>query len=370
MRIVLFWSYYEGYVDRLYARNPGLRNASYTEQRNAIISDYFGWPPSVVLRMAEQGHTVDVIVVNAEHLQRTWASENGVAFDEADWQRSLPLAQVRRFQPDVVWIGSMFRYYGEYLGTLKPLCKLLVAWIACPMPPFLDLSHIDLILTHNSDMADNFRKVGKNSEQMFPAFEPRILDGMGEGGATVPVSFVGNLTWTHSRRVDFMRAIVERTPLEMWTEKPHYSWRSMLRPQFLPVYLKSRKLWSRSHPAVFGMDMYRVLARSVMTVNVHGEGPAGRYGNMRTFEATGAGTLLLTESDRNLTRIFEPDKEVVAYTGLADLIGKIEGFLSQPQECARMAKAGQERVLRDHNTVLRARQLAAMLQDRLRSAAG
>ena len=59
--------------------------------------------------------------------------------------------------------------------------------------------------------------------------------------------------------------------------------------------------------------MYRVLAQSRIAVNRHGDFAGGYAANMRMFEATGVGALLMTESAANLPDFFEPGREVVAY---------------------------------------------------------
>src|SRR5665213_2567251 len=109
MRITLFWSYYPTYISDFYSRHGDLASKSYAEQVERISGDYFGWPMSLAQRMAERGHQVQFLLVNVMPLQRAWCQENDVAFDERQWQFSLPIEQVRRFRPDVLWIGSMFR---------------------------------------------------------------------------------------------------------------------------------------------------------------------------------------------------------------------------------------------------------------------
>ena len=63
--------------------------------------------------------------------------------------------------------------------------------------------------------------------------------------------------------------------------------------------------------------------------------------NMRLYEATGVGTLLITDAKRNLPDLFEPDEEVVTYSSEDELIEKIEHYLSDEAERIRIAHAGQ-----------------------------
>jgi spore maturation protein CgeB len=111
--------------------------------------------------------------------------------------------------------------------------------------------------------------------------------------------------------------------------------------------------------------MYEVLVRSRIALNRHGEIAAGYANNMRLYEATGVGCLLVTERGRNLTELFEPGREVVAYEDEDDLVEQLRHYTVHDDERRRIAAAGQERTLREHTYVQRMRELAAMLEARV-----
>jgi spore maturation protein CgeB len=68
---------------------------------------------------------------------------------------------------------------------------------------------------------------------------------------------------------------------------------------------------------VYGLDMYDVFRSSRVTINHHGDvGPFAN--NLRLFEATGVGTALLTDRKSNLSELFEPDVEVLAYSSATE----------------------------------------------------
>jgi spore maturation protein CgeB len=94
----------------------------------------------------------------------------------------------------------------------------------------------------------------------------------------------------------------------------------------------------------------------------------GYSNNMRLYEATGSGALLLTDPGRNLAELFEPGREVLVYTGAADLAAKIAHHLEDEEERRAIASAGQARTLRDHTYEQRIAELAEVLQARLGSA--
>lgn len=369
MRLLLLWTYYDAYLQDFYRRFPALGGESYERQLNAILDDCFGWPPSVARRMAEQGHQTAVVIANAESLQRAWARENGCEFHPARWRHEIARLQVRRFSPDVLWLGSSPEYLGDFLDGTTRLAPRTFAWIAAPLPAGFRLRHLDGVLTSHDTLRRRFAEAGVNAQVVLPCFEPRILDALGEVERDVPLSFTGSLSWAHATRVEFMSQLAAHSPLQLWVARPRLLSRGWLEPGYLRLWLRGRSLAARSRPPVFGMEMYRVLARSQATVNVHIGLAAGLAGNMRMFEATGCGAALFTEAMPNLADLFEPETEVLPYTDAANLVKRVRELLGRPDRLHAIARAGQERTLRDHTTTARARQIAAIFGNRLAGAA-
>ncbi|UJB67905.1 glycosyltransferase [Acaryochloris sp. 'Moss Beach'] len=368
MRLTLFWSYYQGYIQSIYSAYSGLEQKSYQDQLSVFLSDHFGWLPALAKRLESLGHEVQILIVNSKPLQRRWAEENGVDFKQKNWQYEIAYEQVKDFQPDILWIGSMFTYFGEYLQRLKPLCRKIFAWIACPSPNSLNLSGVDCVLTSHANFQNSFQRQGQASERVLPAFEPNILDRSNNNvQKNVACSFVGNLSWAHLKRIQVIRELTEYTPLQIWGDLPRLRSRGLLSKGFISAYFTARSVKSRVSASVWGMNMYDVLAQSAMTVNVHGEIAEGIAGNMRMFEATGIGVLLLTEDAPNIKELFEPNVEIVTYTSTSHLIDKITYYIKHPKECSEIAQAGQQKTLSAHNTVCRAHEVLAIFDKYLNS---
>ena len=111
--------------------------------------------------------------------------------------------------------------------------------------------------------------------------------------------------------------------------------------------------------------MYEVLARSRISLNRHIDVAEGHANNMRLFETTGVGALLVTEAAPNLSELFVPGEEVVAYENEDDLVEKLEHYLENDDERVTIAAAGQRRTLADHTYRQLMRELAPMLERRL-----
>jgi spore maturation protein CgeB len=366
MKITLFWSYYQRYLQSIYDVHPGLIQQPYQQQLDVILLDYFGWPPALVKCLGKAGHEVEVLIVNSEALQRTWADEHGVVFNCENWQYEISYEQVKRFQPDILWIGSMFHYFGEYIQRLQPFCRKIFAWVACPFPKALNLSGIDCVLTSHANFQASFQLGGQASERVLPAFEPMILEQILSFQQDIDCSFVGNLSWAHIQRIQVIKQLVRQTPLQVWGDHPRLRSRGLFQRGFFRAYWAVKSYRLRMNSSVWGIEMYKILARSRMTVNVHGEIARGLAGNMRMFEATGVGTLLLTEAAPNIKELYEPDREIVTYTDIPNLVDKVQYYIKHSQECMEIARNGQHKTLSVHSTVQRANEVLDIFETYLK----
>jgi spore maturation protein CgeB len=111
--------------------------------------------------------------------------------------------------------------------------------------------------------------------------------------------------------------------------------------------------------------MYRVLASSRITLNRHIDVAEGQANNMRLYEATGSGALLVTDRARMLDELFDPGAEVVAYADEDDLVQQVTRLMADDESRLRIAEAGQARTLAEHSYRDRMRELEAMLEERL-----
>jgi spore maturation protein CgeB len=121
----------------------------------------------------------------------------------------------------------------------------------------------------------------------------------------------------------------------------------------------------RYHGEAWGLEMFRVLAESRIAVNRHIDVAGDNANNMRLYEATGVGSLLLTDAKENLGDLFEVGREVVAYRDENELVEAIEHYLAHEDERAAVAAAGQQRTLREHGYGVRMRELSGILESYL-----
>jgi len=111
--------------------------------------------------------------------------------------------------------------------------------------------------------------------------------------------------------------------------------------------------WPRG--PLYGDDFVRALAGAKVGVNVHqqfGErGDPARYGtgaNMRVFELAAVGTPQLSDAKADIARHFTPDREIVLYRSVVELVDRARALLADDALRRRLAAAARERAVREH----------------------
>jgi spore maturation protein CgeB len=89
--------------------------------------------------------------------------------------------------------------------------------------------------------------------------------------------------------------------------------------------------------------------------------------NMRLYEATGVGTMLLTDWKTNLHEVFEIGKEVAAYRSTRECVELVNYYLANDKEREAIARAGQQRTLSEHSYYHRMQELTEILERYLRN---
>jgi spore maturation protein CgeB len=163
------------------------------------------------------------------------------------------------------------------------------------------------------------------------------------------VSFVGGISRHHDQAIPLLERLARETGIQFFG----YGAGSLD---------SGSAILARHRGEVWGLDMYRTLARSRVTLNRH-INVAGNYANnMRLYEATGVGAMLVTDRKDNLGELFEVGREVVSYESPDEAIELINYYGEHAEEAAAIAQAGQQRTLRDHTYARRMEELVPILR--------
>jgi spore maturation protein CgeB len=86
--------------------------------------------------------------------------------------------------------------------------------------------------------------------------------------------------------------------------------------------------------------MNETFAHSQVTLNRQIEAAEGSANNMRLFEATGVGAMLVTDDGKNLSELFRRAEEVVSYANEDDAVGALRRFVENKDERVANRRGG------------------------------
>lgn len=375
MKVLIADTYYPTFLTNTYSTDPALQQASYEKQIETLLTQCFGTSNFYSRHLNTLGWEARDLIVNCIPLQSQWARENHFPFQE--WSLQVParayripllgrllanlpgmldiaIAQVKAFAPDVLYCQDLSFFPPRALRELKQHTRLIVGQIACPLPPDEFLQGYDLILTSFPHFVPRLRDRGIASEYFRIGFDTRILEKLGEVEKDIPASFVGGISRHHGKAIPTLEYLAEQTPIEF------FGYGASSLDSHSPILPKH-------HGEVWGMEMYRALARSRITLNRHINVAENNANNMRLYEATGTGTLLITDRKDNLGELFEINKEIVAYSSPEEAAELINYYLEHPAEAQAIAAAGQRRTLAEHTYYQRMQELVPILERYYRS---
>lgn len=400
MKVQILSAVHPEYPKQFYKKHPGLERKTFEEQKSILDYDAHSWADFWSHSLKPHGFDVSDIHVNNRPLQKAWAAENGVFFKRNTWIPDIAFEQVKQFQPDILFLADFSHFDVGWLQEVKRQCpslRLTLAWYGSYYPDLQIFEAVDAVLSCIPELVEECKAHGLVTYHLNHAFESRILDRLKQtSGMAINFSFVGQIArgkGLHNQRLRILSEIVKHCEISIYTpgksgfekwksEGKHYVYRfaqnlkaagvSNAVLKEIPVVRKAanwaeppdqtRELGRHLNEAVFGLDMFQTLKDSMVTLNQHIDVSDRSASNMRLFEATGVGTCLLTDWKENLHELFEPEKEVVSYRNVDECVEKVRWLLNEPAERQKIAKAGQERTLKEHTFARRAAVMSELIQ--------
>lgn len=371
MKFLIVNTDYSDFLRWLYHNNPGLERRGFDEQYDVRMSSLFSVADFYSSNLRKIGHEAWDIHANNEPMQKAWARAHGVnGAPSSKWQFRLRrgivpwlsqvrnqawfyeilAAQIKHYQPDVLLNQAMEGISPEFLRTIKSSVKLLIGQhAATQLSEVEDLGVYDLVISSFTPTVEWFRSRGIPARLHRLGFEPRVLSHLRNGERKEFCSFVGSFHRVHNTRVEWLEYLCDALPVKVWSPDVHH----------LPASSSIRRSYVGS---VWGIEMYQVLRDSILTFNHHGDVPP-YANNLRLFEATGVGTLLLTDYKINLAEMFEPGREVVQYRNVDECVELARYYMEHEGERRAIASAGQDRTLAEHTYNHRMQEMVSIVSE-------
>jgi len=399
MRFLIVTAVPDYFLTGFNASQPDLASLNYKETYQALM-DYLVSYDVVSSNLNKLGHEAELLIVNDANLQHKWAVENGYGALTARVepekraalkQRLLPLftkvkpalekyafldalyrhtrsqtekafglaassqlhhaylaAQIQQYRPDVLYVYG-FPLSNDFLAQIRPYTRFIACQIASQLPDMQDFSQYDLIVSSLPNLVQFFQEQGASGEYLRLGFDAGVLPKLKrEPSLQSDVAHVGGYAGVHQQRSALFETVARQIPITFWGYGvEHLPPDSLIRRNF--------------RGGAWGMDMYNVRFNGRINITGHST-IAGRFGNnYALYEATGVGSLLLTDNKENLSELFAVGREIIAYRDAPDCVEKIRYYLDHEEERAAIAQAGQRRVLQEHTGFHRAQELLDIL---------
>ncbi len=360
------WAFvYNYYPEFLAIQQPHYPN-SYKLAKKAIFKNFFGVSNVHSHWLKQYGDQTEEIIANDLSLQRMWLTENSHNYFlkiqaglydfnpyifrslTAPLREQILVSQIQKIKPEVLYVFSLGALSPQLISQIRPYIKLLVGQIAAPFSDESIFRHYDLVISSLPNLVSKYTKQGIQTTYSPLAFDDRVLTQLKHQTKKYPVTFIGGFASVHQPATALIEKVAQTTPVDIWGYGvDSLKFDSPLRHHY--------------HGQAWGLEMYRIFAKSNIVINRHST-IAGKYANnMRLYEVTGVGSFLITEARSNLAQLFTPGKEVETYSSAEELSSKIKYYLKHPDKREKIAKAGQKKTLTQHTYKTRVHQLKQII---------
>ena len=327
MKILFLNVYYESFMRSHYAKNK-IGHLPYIDQWESIQGAMFGDADLFSRGMAKHGWEAHDLITNCPPLQDQWARENDYTGDDPIW-----LEQIRRYEPDVVYAQGIWLVNDDTYPVIKEHCGVIAGQVGSFVGDF-KLTKYDVIFTMFPTYVELFKEAGVYARYLPHSFDPLALERIGKRKRDIAMSFVGQILDTHTHRKDVLTALNANFNVQQWVGER------------------------------WGLDMFEVMSRSYMAINCDIDTEFGSGGNMRTYEATGCGALLLTNDGPGVGALFEDD-EILKYNSPKEAVELARYYLKHRREGMEIAARGQKRTLANYTYERRMGYVGGILKELL-----
>lgn len=254
------------------------------------------------------------------------------------------ISTAKSFKPDLIFVLKAKDIRPQTLKKLRTIAKL-----ANYYPETFDhwerikriSQYYDYFFNYDSEVVKRLKETGYTNAYYLP-FSAEI-----DQNAIFPdfkqrkyaVSFVGSFMSIRYTQRETILSQIKDLGLNIWGSK---AW--------LDTGLKE---YYRGRPET--EEMFDIYRKSKIVVNIDLMlGVDGTGVNLRPFEVTSCGAMLLNHDDRkDIFNLFEEGKEFMSFKGPDDIREKVEYFLNHQDELEGIARAGFEKTKSKHSYLSR-----------------
>jgi hypothetical protein len=278
-----------------------------------------------------------------EHLQTLWAREHGLKTNSLE---QILLAQIEQHRTEVFYNLDPMRYGSSFIDKLPSCVKKSICWRAAPSGN-ADLTKYDLVVCNFQSVLDDWRRKGCKIACFFPAHDP-AMDAYAEARREeLDLIFIGGFSRHHVKRSEALKAAASASGIDarFYLEDSRLTRLANFLP-FVPglgAYRHPEEIRAVRSGPIYGRDAYAALSRTRIVFNGAVDMAGEDRGNMRCFEATGCGAVLLTDSGR-YPEGFTDGITMVTYSSIDQIPELIKRLIEDVSWANSVAQAGRDMV--------------------------
>tara|TARA_Y100000816_G_C26090048_1_gene575906 strand:- start:1022 stop:2173 length:1152 start_codon:yes stop_codon:yes gene_type:complete len=370
-------SIYPGFLKKINKKFKN--NDTYEKNLNLVFDERYSVSNNISEELKKKNYECTEVIYNYKNLQNKWLNQYGnkKLRDEVIFQ------QIKFYNPDVLFIGDFNLLDKKFVSKVKSISKtkLILCFHCAPISEkiYNQLKYADAIVTCTKGYKNKIsNKLMKNTLLIQHAFKVKEnLDFIRK--REIDVSFLGSLfldNKLHLGRVEIIYNLIKnfKNSYVAINFARYFLFdfillilNSIIKFSFIKnikTFYKIIYIFLFSKKPLFGKDMLNILKNSKILINKHIEDT--KYaGNMRLFEATGSGSMLLTDYKTDLENLFDIEKEIIVFNNNDQLFEQIDYYLVNDEKRLEIAKNGYKKTLSFHNYQNRVNKLDKFIRYKL-----
>lgn len=348
MRVFQNLTVYRSYAPRLRSLTEG--HPTFSTKLAAFMDDRYG-SAHLLLPILERDPAAFLAIGNDIAFQRCWAIEQGM--NPATRPEDVLLAQIEHHRSEVFYTTDPIRFPNTFVRRLPSCVKRTIAWRAAPSPHH-DFFDYDLVVSNFPSILRSYAEQGARTAAFSPSHDPELDSQAAKTGRPVDVLFVGGYSQYHRERALLLERVAglrTRFRIEFHLDGSRLSRLADTPIGILPPLSRHRRppdIRYVDAGAIFGRALYAALGSAKIVLNGAIDMAGPERGNMRCFEAMGAGCLMVSD-DGLYPPGFRGGENFLLYRDPQQAVEIIIDALGNWDAFAGMAAAGHEMVATDYS---------------------
>jgi spore maturation protein CgeB len=354
---------------------------SYEKVLKDVFEKKYSVSNNITKELNKKNYECAEIIHNLEILQKKWLRQYG----DINSKEEVIFQQIKYYNPDVLFIGDVNLLSNKFTERVRSISsvKLILCFHCAPFSKknLDNLKFADALITCTAGYRKKLKNLIKNDVFLMHHAFQNDLEINFEEKRDFDVGFLGSLFLNenlHIGRVSIIYNLIKNfnnSYVAINFSKLFildflmFILNSIIKLNFfknIKIFYKIIYIFFFSKKPTFGKNMFDVLKNTKILINKHIE-DTEYAGNMRLFEGTGLGCLLITDYKKDLEKLFNINNDIVIYASEKQILEKINYYLKNNSIRISIAKSGYNKTKSFHNYLNRVNELDKFIKKKLKN---